>query len=130
MKTYGIFIKKDEKTGTIDDVLLIREGLNLYAIVFSVFWFLFHRLWWGALLFCAAASLALLMPMALGFVFIVILLLLVGLESNNMLMYSLDQRGNYYFVDFSTGIDEEDAKLKFLDKINKENQNDNVIIKS
>jgi hypothetical protein len=129
MKTYNIFVKKDRKTGTIDDVLLIREGLNLYAIVFNVFWFLFHQLWEMAIVICATASLALFMPLALGFVFLFVLLLLVGLESNNILMYILDRRGNYYFAGFSIGTDRQDAKLKFLDEINKDNRDNNFVIK-
>ncbi|MDR2078040.1 MAG: DUF2628 domain-containing protein [Rickettsiales bacterium] len=130
MKTYGIFVKKDKKTGTVDDVFLVKEGANMFALIFNVFWFLFHKLWHMAILTCVLASLALFMPLTLGFVFICILMLLIGLEGNNILMHSLDQRGNYYFAGFSMGINRQDAKLKFLDGINKENSSNNFIFKN
>ncbi|MDR2778179.1 MAG: DUF2628 domain-containing protein [Rickettsiales bacterium] len=130
MRTYGIFVKKDKKAEKIDDVLLIEEGVNFYAVIFNVFWFLFHGLWQVAALSCVMASLAIFMPLTLRFVFLSLLLLLSGLESNNILMYSLDRRGSYYFVGFSMGVDKQDAKLRFLNEVNSENHsNNNLIVK-
>ena len=65
----------------------------------------------------------------LDLVFLVNLLILifVGLEANNFLIKKF-QKNNYYFVGYSTGNDEKEAKLRFLDNVNKENKNNNKII--
>ena len=44
MKSYSIFIKKNDKSESIDDVILLKEGFNFYAFFFNIFWFLYNIL--------------------------------------------------------------------------------------
>jgi hypothetical protein len=46
---------------------------------------------------------------------------LLGFEAENALFYRL-KKEKYYFVGFSIGVDESDAKMKFLEQINKQNK--------
>ena len=61
------------------------------------------------------------------FVFLLLFSIFLGLEANNLLIYRF-QRENYTFAGFSLGNDEDDAKIKFLDSINKENKDKGRII--
>ena len=128
MKSYSIFIKKNDKSESIDDVILLKEGFNFYAFFFFFFWFLYNKLWICSLIYIILMSL-----LTYFFSYFVILsinlliLIFVGLEANNFLIKKF-QKNNYYFVGYSTGNDEKEAKLRFLDNVNKENKNNNKII--
>ncbi len=128
MKSYSIFIKKNDKSESIDDVILLKEGFNFYAFFFNIFWFLYNKLWICSLIYIILISL-----LTYFFSYFVILsinlliLIFVGLEANNFLIKKF-QKNNYYFVGYSTGNDEKEAKLRFLDNVNKENKNNNKII--
>ena len=62
----------------------------------------------------------------LAVTFLLLLFLLIGLEANNLLLYRF-QREGYYFVGYSMGNDKREAEAKFLESINKENNNNNII---
>lgn len=52
VKVYTVHIKPGEP-GATQQPLFIKEGINIYAMVFTVFWALYHRLWGPALLIVA-----------------------------------------------------------------------------
>ena len=45
MKSYSIFVKKSKSDESIDDVILVREGFNFYALFFNILWFLLKKMW-------------------------------------------------------------------------------------
>lgn len=50
MKLYTVFIPQRPIAG---EPLFIKEGFNLYAFIFGIFWALYHRLWKLSLLIAA-----------------------------------------------------------------------------
>ncbi|MDR1495177.1 MAG: hypothetical protein LBI29_04070 [Rickettsiales bacterium] len=128
MKTYGVFVRKNIKTGALEKVILLANGFNVYAAVFSLFWFLANGLWHVALLSGLFLGMIILIPPVLGFFILLSLVLLAGFFANGMLAHSLDRRGNYYFAGLASGIDRQDARKKFLEEINEKYREKNQVI--
>jgi hypothetical protein len=120
MKSYSIFVKQNPKNNKVEDVFLIKEGFHWKACVFNIIWLLLNRLWIASLAFLLLYSLVELIfsPFASGVIFCFVCLLL-GFEAENILFYRL-KKEQCLFMGFSTGIDEDDARIKFLEQINKE----------
>jgi hypothetical protein len=128
MKTYNIFVKQEDKTERLIDVILVREGFNIFATIFNILWFIYNRLWLFALLTFFVINFAFyILPVYVCTVFVILFLILLGFEANNFLLYRF-QREKYYFIGYSIGNDEKDAKMKFLDEINIENKEKNRVI--
>lgn len=128
MRSYSIFIKKNKENESIDDVILIKEGFNFYASIFNIFWFLFNKMWICSFIFISIVSLIIYIfcnCIALSMIFLI--LIFIGFEANNLLIRKF-QGSDYYFVGYSTGNDEKEAKLRFLDNFNKENKDKNKVI--
>ncbi|MDR1499078.1 MAG: DUF2628 domain-containing protein [Rickettsiales bacterium] len=121
-------MKQNEESGVLEDVILVREGFNLFASVFNIFWFLFNKLWlFATLAFCIINIAYYILSAYIYGVFMVLFLLLIGFEANNLLLYRF-QREKYYFSGYSMGNSEREAKLRFLDNINKNGKEKNNII--
>jgi hypothetical protein len=128
MKTYNIFIRQEEKTEKLTDVILVKEGFNIFAALFNIFWFLYNKLWLFAMLAFFIINFALyVFSSYICGIFVILFLILLGFEANNLLLYRF-QREKYYFIGYSIGRDEKDAKIKFLDEINAENKEKNRVI--
>lgn len=128
MKTYTIFIKENKQNRAVEDVILVKEGFNFFAMIFNIFWLLYNKLWlFAGISFCLINIVFSLFSTYVYFVFLMMFLFLIGFEANNLLIYRF-QRENYTFAGFSLGNDEDDAKIKFLDSINKENKDKGKII--
>ena len=126
--TYSIFVKQNKKTRALDDVILVKEGFNFFAMVFNIFWFLCNKLYLFAFLFFIITDFACIVfsPMVAG-TFIVLFSILVGFEANNLLLYRF-QREKYFFVGYSTGNNRKEASIRFLDEVNKEAKEKNSVI--
>lgn len=128
MKSYCIFIKKNKETEAMEDVILVKGSFNFNAMFFNIFWFLYHKMW-----ICFSVSLLifsfanLFLVEKTFFVFLLVFLIFIGLEANNLLLYNF-KKGDYFFAGYSLGNDEKEAKVRFLDNINKENRNNNKVI--
>lgn len=128
MKTYNIFIKQNKNNKAVEDVLLIKEGFNVFAFMFNIFWFLFNKLWlFAAISFAVVNLIIMLFSPVISFAFIFLFSLLIGFEANNLLLYRF-QREEYYFVGYTTGNNRKDAELRFLDDINKNAKNNEKIV--
>lgn len=128
MKTYNIFIKQNKENNSIEDVLLIKDGFNIFACIFNIFWFLFNKLWLFAFItFIMLNFSVLIFSTTISNIFILLFLLLIGFESNNLLLYRF-QREGYYFVGYSIANSKKEAELKFLDDFNKNAKDNNRII--
>ena len=44
MKLYNIFIKQDS-AGRVEDVVLLKDGISIIALISTPFWFLYHKMW-------------------------------------------------------------------------------------
>jgi hypothetical protein len=126
MKTYKIYIKKDKK-GVFEDVLLIKEGFIFSAFIFNIFWLLYKKIFKIALIIFAIflamilieerypAYSAFLAPIQLGVLFY------IGSEGSDWFGKTLERKG-YNFLGYSSGKNSQEARLRFLDKINEKNQ--------
>ena len=98
MKVYSVHVRVDAATSD-RDALFVREGFSWGALVFTVFWALYHRLWLASSLMAVAfVALALIgawlepdssLASALGLA----LNLLIGFEGNDWLRVKLARRG-------------------------------------
>ncbi len=128
MKSYSIFIKKNKENESVDDVILVKEGFNFYALIFNILWFLFKKMWICSIVFIIIIpSILYIFSHFVAFPIILLILVFIGLEANDLLIKKF-QKSDYYFVGYSTGNDEKEAKLRFLDSLNQENKDKNKII--
>lgn len=128
MNTYSIFVKQNKKSKSLDDVILIKEGFNVFAMMFNIFWFLYNKLYLFFFISLIIINFSILIfSYNIAVVFIFLFCLLIGFEANNLLLYRF-QREKYFFIGYSTGKDKEEAQLRFLDEVNKEAKNNNQVI--
>lgn len=128
MKTYNIFIKQNKDNKAVEDILLIKEGFNMSAFVFNIFWFLSNKLWlFAAIAFAIINLVTIIFSPVVSSAFMFLFSLLIGFEANNLLLYRF-QREKYYFVGYTTGNNRKEAELRFLDDINKNAKNNEKIV--
>lgn len=128
MKSYCIFIKKNKETEAMEDVILIKDGFNFNAMLFNIFWFLYHKMWISFFIVLFIFSISNLFLIGIVFfIFLLLFLIFIGLEANNILLYKF-KNGDYFFAGCSLGNNEKEAKIRFLDSINKENRDNNKVI--
>ena len=119
MKFYNIFLKNDEK-GVVEDLILLKEGFNIYPPIFGVFWFLYKKCYISALILTIinyVISTFLDIEYYIGIY--VGIFLLMGFESNRILMKKYIKSG-YKYLGYTSGKNEIEAKRRFLDSINKD----------
>ena len=126
MKIYRIFLKKD-KNGKIEDLILIKEGFSIFTFIFQGFYLLSKQLWleatilFGIIIFSNILKyyfkiLFISIPLQLG------VLLYYSFEFNDLFTKRLIKDG-YEYLGYSSGKDEKEAKLKFLDTFTKSYDN-------
>lgn len=130
MKIYRIFLKKN-KEGVIEDLELVNERFNFLALLFPVLYFLYKKMWKDALtLFVIFLILfAIFSSFNLNYIAAIIQLgisIYCGFEYYEWETKNLIKNG-YEYLGRSSGNDEREAKLKFLDTINADyNSNDKL----
>ena len=128
MNTYSIFVKQNRKSKSLDDVILVKEGFNIFAMIFNMFWFLYNKLYLFFFISLIIINFSILIfSYNIAIVFIFLFCLLIGFEANDLLLYRF-QREKYFFIGYSTGKDKEEAQLRFFDEINNEAKNKNQVI--
>jgi len=130
MKLYNALIKKN-KEGKIEDVILLKEGFSWLAFFFSIFWFLYHKMWKESfallvvnVVFAALDTNAILS----GFNKILVELLftfVIALNANYWLVENLKTRG-YEFVGLTFGDDCANAKMRFVKNLTDECKSDSL----
>lgn len=117
MKLYNALIKKNNQ-GTIEDIILIKEGFSYPAFFFSGLWFLYHKMWKE---FAVLALINILFAVsskissgfdkaALEFAFIFI----IALNANYWFCEKLLKTKNYEFIGLVFGDNAANAKLRFI----------------
>jgi len=118
MKSYNILIKKNQNN-KIDNIVLIKEGFSFYALVFSVFWFLYHKMYKEfAILLLVALSISVLGNLHPDFDKVIIDILMsviIAINANHWRENHLKKEG-YEFVDVIFGKDKEEAQINFLNQ--------------
>jgi hypothetical protein len=130
MKLYNALIKKN-KEGKIEDVILLKEGFSWLAFFFSIFWFLYHKMWKESFallvvnfVFAALGTNAILS----GFNKILVELLftfVIALNANYWLVENLKTRG-YEFVGLTFGDGCANAKMRFVKNLTDECKSDSL----
>ena len=121
MKIYRIFLKKT-KEGVIDDLELLKEGFNVWAFVFQLFYLIYKRLWKQLIIMFILFSVLNILQLNFVSSYIIIpiqicICVYIGFEFTDWYSQKLVKIG-YQFLGYSSGNDEKEAKLKFLDNIN------------
>lgn len=128
MNTYSIFVKQNRRSKSLDDVILVKEGFNVFAMIFNIFWFLSNKLYLFTIISFVIINFSMLFfSHSVFIVFLFLFCLLIGFEANNLLLYRF-QKEKYFFVGYSTGKNKEEAQLRFLDEVNKEAKNNNQVV--
>jgi hypothetical protein len=104
-----------------ENPVFVREGFNIYALIFSGFWTLYHRLWWPTFAIVVVELFFLHLfdsgtvneigrsVMEMGFA------LFVGFEANDWQRAGLARRG-YVIADIVTGDSLIRAEQRFFDR--------------
>lgn len=121
MKIYRIFLKKTNE-GIIDDLELLKEGFNIWAFVFQLFYLIYRRLWKQSIVIFVLFSILNLLQLNFISAYIIIpiqicICIYIGFEYTDWYSQKLVNSG-YQFLGYSSGNDKKEAKLKFLDNIN------------
>jgi hypothetical protein len=121
MKLYNALIKKNAE-GKIEDIKLLEDGFSWMAFFFSIFWFLYHKMWKESFaFFVVSISFSIFDAAGIisGFSKILVELLLifmVALNANYWLLESLRKK-NYEFVGLVFGSDSANAKMRFVNNL-------------
>jgi hypothetical protein len=125
MKTYTLHLPRDARPGdreAFDRAELVKDGFSWGAFFFTVFWFLWNRLWLAALgvfLLVLALGTALellnVSPVA-GTIASLLVQVLIGLEANSLKRWTLARRGRPV-ADVVSGGDADEAMLKALARL-------------
>jgi hypothetical protein len=121
LKTYHVYAKRGS-TEPLEDVILVQQGFNLFAFLFTGLWALFNRLWFLLLIIIA-------FNVALNFVGVasgaisevkaslisLIFKLWVGFEGDSFKNNKIEN-GNYVLFDIVSGYNETSALRRFYDK--------------
>lgn len=120
MHIYTVHVREGE-IDSLDNIRFVREGFNIFAFLFTVFWALYHRCWLLALSLFAAnyALVALDQAQYLSEPSIGVIQLginaVAGLVGNDYVRASLARRG-YRLVDVVTGDNRVRAEQRYFDR--------------
>jgi hypothetical protein len=120
MKKFAIYQKG------INDVILIQEGFNVYAAIFSGFWALYNRIWplaiIGILLYGLQLTLSSI-PLLMGLK--ILTFFTFGFMSDFIYQLYLERQG-YVLADVVSAKNSEIAELKFYERNQRFDYSDNI----
>ena len=123
MKPYNALIKKD-KSGKIENFVLLKEGFSFSAFLFSGLWFLYHKMGREFLLLillnCAFALLGKILSNVDHFLLTFAFAFMVALNANSWLSENL-QKKNYEFAGLIFAENLIDAKKRFVKSFEDQN---------
>ena len=121
--TYMVFVKASKKSDRFEDLVLLKNGFNLSAMIFNILWLLFNNCY-----ILTAISVILVKIIQHYFttfgsiITYVMLAVLLGFEADDILISLYKRNKNYIFVGVIMGNSENEAKVKFLEEMNKERE--------
>ena len=120
MQLYTVHVKTDRR-GEIKDVVLVREGFNVFAFALSIFWAIFNQAWLFALMvFMCMLVVGLIDEQRLLHSLSVAILqlgimIMFGFLANDSLRDSLKRRG-YKQTCIVAGENKTRAEMRFFDQ--------------
>jgi len=111
VKIFGIYCSKADK----NHVIAIQEGFSFYALIFGIFWALYHRIWTAVIVTFLIAIFCTFFTSKLGnmtcFFLNNLMMLVYGFFGQDMLAYKLSNQ--YYFADTVIAHNAEEAEIKY-----------------
>jgi len=126
MNLYKGLVKFD-KDNKIEDIVVIDEGFSWVALIFNPIWFLFHKMWLEFFLFL---SILILFNWTsrfgiYDFFMQASLIFMMALNSKSWYFDALTKRKKYCFMAMVFGMNATEAKIKFINQINLQNNENN-----
>lgn len=121
MKLYNV-LTLNNKEGKTEDILFLKEGFSWLAFIFSIFWFLYHKMWKESFaLFIIAGAFAFFEESQILFgdsKFIVEILLdfIIALNANHWFCESLVKKG-YKFEGVVFAKNPAQARLRYVQNL-------------
>ena len=118
-----VFVKASKKSDRFEDLVLLKNGFNLSAMLFNILWLLFNNCY-----ILTAISVILVKIIQYYFttfgsiITYIMLAILLGFEADDILISLYKRNKNYIFVGVIMGNSENEAKVKFLEEMNKERE--------
>lgn len=103
------------------DAVFVREGFNIFAFLFVVFWALYHRLWLVAVVLIGLQALFIglaeqhVLSMISANIFYMAVQVLFGFHANDLRCDKLKKRG-YILADVTTGESQLRAEQRFFER--------------
>ena len=110
MTTYSIFAKPEDRNA--QDAIFVSDGFSWGGFVFTGLWALWNRMWIAGTIVISISVLGSTLPTALQFLLSLAVSILMGLQGNDLLRWSLTRRG-YSEIALSSGNSLEEAELRF-----------------
>ena len=121
--TYMVFVKASKKSDRFEDLVLLKSGFNKLAMFFNIVWLLFNKCY-------VLTAVAIILVKIIQYYFTTfgsiitytMLAVLLGFEADDILIALYKRNKNYIFVGIIMGNSENEAKVKFLEEMNKERE--------
>ena len=110
MTTYSIFAKPEDRNA--QDAIFVSDGFSWGGFVFTGLWALWNRMWIVGSIVISISVLGSTLSTALQFLLSLAVSILMGLQGNDLLRWSLTRRG-YSEIALSSGNSLEEAELRF-----------------
>lgn len=117
MKIYNVFIKED-KSGKIEDVVVLKDGFSLVAFIFTPLWFAYYKMWreFFVVLFFVFSLQILFAKVAMfyGVILQIIMVILIAFNANYWLGEHLQKRKKYKFIGAVFGKNKAQARINLV----------------
>jgi len=111
MKIFAVYCSKADK----NHIIAIPEGFSFSALIFGIFWAMYHRIWTAVIVTFLIAVICTFFTSKLGgaacFFLNNLMMLIYGFFGQDMLAYKLSNQ--YYFADIVVAHNAEDAEIKY-----------------
>lgn len=119
LKLYNALVKRD-KNNKIENISLIKDNFSISALIFSLFWFLAHTMWWESVLFIVVETMLIKLAKIDNVQLIEILLIqigilvVIGMNATNWYGGYLQKKKGYKKMGYVLAQNEEEARLKAM----------------
>ncbi len=119
LKFYNIFLREGPNK-RVEDLVMIKDGFNFYSLIFNVLWLFTKGLFVPGFIFTIITLSAFRYLSVIAVCFIHLLLsIFLSLEGHRLLMKKYI-RDDWKYLGYSSGVNIKDAKRRFLDSLNNE----------
>lgn len=119
MATFSVHARDGDNTNPVEDVIFVRDGFSVKAVIFGGLWFLWHRMWltfFGyaivALALVAALASGMLHPLGASMLQS-LLAVTVGLQAAALRRHHVERAG-FHEVAVVSAANRDDAELRYF----------------